>query len=108
MPTHIAIDQVRDKHEGIGTTGRGIGPAYEDKVGRRSLKFGDLADLELHRSKISELVKYHNQLLTKIYDSTPIDIDLVMEELTSFRKLQTNLVVTLIKYCTKVLKKKKR
>ena len=90
LPTHIAIDQVRDKHEGIGTTGRGIGPAYEDKVGRRSLKFGDLADLELHRSKISELVKYHNQLLTKIYDSTPIDIDLVMEELTSFRKLQTN------------------
>ena len=90
LPTHIAIDQVRDKHEGIGTTGRGIGPAYEDKVGRRSLKFGDLADLELHRFKISELVKYHNQLLTKIYDSTPIDIDHVMEELTSFRKLQTN------------------
>ena len=90
LPTHIAIDQVRDKHEGIGTTGRGIGPAYEDKVGRRSLKFGDLVDLELHRSKISELVKYHNQLLTKIYDSTPIDIDLVMKELTSFRKLQTN------------------
>ena len=90
LPTHIAIDQVRDKHEGIGTTGRGIGPAYEDKVGRRSLKFGDLANLELHRSKISELVEYHNQLLTKIYDSTPIDIDVVMEELTSFRKLQTN------------------
>ena len=90
LPTHIAIDQVRDKHEGIGTTGRGIGPAYEDKVGRRSLKFGDLADLELHRSKISELVKYHNQLLTKIYESTPIHIDLVIEELTSFRKLQTN------------------
>lgn len=90
LPTHIAIDQVRDKHEGIGTTGRGIGPAYEDKVGRRSLKFGDLADFELHRSKISELVKYHNQLLTKIYESTPIHIDLVIEELTSFRKLQTN------------------
>ena len=90
LPTHIAIDQVRDKHEGIGTTGRGIGPAYEDKVGRRSLKFGDLANLELHRSKISELVEYHNQLLTKIYESTPIHIDLVIEELTSFRKLQTN------------------
>ena len=90
LPTHIAIDQVRDKHEGIGTTGRGIGPAYEDKVGRRSLKFGDLADLELHKSKIFELVEYHNQLLTKIYESTPIDIDFVIEELISFRKLQTN------------------
>ncbi len=88
LPTHIAIDQVRDKHEGIGTTGRGIGPAYEDKVGRRSLRFGDLADLELHKSKISELVEYHNQLLTKIYESTPIEIDIVIEELSNFRKLQ--------------------
>ena len=88
LPTHIAIDQVRDKHEGIGTTGRGIGPAYEDKVGRRSLRFGDLADLELHKSKISELVEYHNQLLTKIYESAPIDIDIVIEELSNFRKLQ--------------------
>ena len=87
--THIAIDQVRDKREGIGTTGRGIGPAYEDKVGRRSLKFGDLADLDSHKSKISELVEYHNQLLIKIYESTPINIDSVIEELTNFRKLQT-------------------
>ncbi|MAL31000.1 MAG: adenylosuccinate synthase, partial [Gammaproteobacteria bacterium] len=107
LPTHIAIDQVRDKHEGIGTTGRGIGPAYEDKVGRRSLKFGDLADLELHRSKISELVKYHNQLLTKIYDSTPIDIDLVMEELTSFRKLQTNFGCDTYKILHKSIEEKK-
>jgi len=107
LPTHIAIDQVRDKHEGIGTTGRGIGPAYEDKVGRRSLKFGDLADLELHRSKISELVKYHNQLLTKIYDSTPIDINLVMEELTSFRKLQTNFGCDTYKILHKSIEEKK-
>jgi len=107
LPTHIAIDQVRDKHEGIGTTGRGIGPAYEDKVGRRSLKFGDLADLELHRSKISELVKYHNQLLTKIYESSPIDIDHVMEELTSFRKLQTNFGCDTYKILHKSIKEKK-
>jgi adenylosuccinate synthase len=107
LPTHIAIDQVRDKHEGIGTTGRGIGPAYEDKVGRRSLKFGDLADLELHRSKIAELVKYHNQLLTKIYDSTPIDIDLVMEELTSFRKLQINFGCDTYKILHKSIEEKK-
>ena len=45
LPTHIAIDQARDKQENIGTTGRGIGPAYEDKVGRRSIKFSDLLDL---------------------------------------------------------------
>ena len=107
LPTHIAIDQVRDKHEGIGTTGRGIGPAYEDKVGRRSLKFGDLADLELHKSKISELVEYHNQLLTKIYESTPIDIDLVIKELTSFRKLQTNFGCDTYKILYKSIEEKK-
>ena len=107
LPTHIVIDQVRDKHEGIGTTGRGIGPAYEDKVGRRSLKFRDLADLELHKSKISELVKYHNQLLTKIYGSTPIDIDLVIEELTSFRKLQTNFGCDTYKILHKSIEEKK-
>ena len=107
LPTHIAIDQVRDKHEGIGTTGRGIGPAYEDKVGRRSLKFGDLADLELHKSKISELVEYHNQLLTKIYESTPIDIDLVIKELTSFRKLQTNFGCDTYKILHKSIEEKK-
>ena len=107
LPTHIAIDQVRDKHEGIGTTGRGIGPAYEDKVGRRSLKFGDLADLEIHKSKISELVEYHNQLLTKIYESTPIDIDLVIKELTSFRKLQTNFGCDTYKILHKSIEEKK-
>ena len=107
LPTHIAIDQVRDKQEGIGTTGRGIGPAYEDKVGRRSLKFGDLADLELHKSKIAELVKYHNQLLTKIYESTPIDIDLVIEELTNFRKLQTNFGCDTYKILHKSIEEKK-
>ncbi|MDA9750871.1 adenylosuccinate synthase [Gammaproteobacteria bacterium] len=107
LPTHIAIDQVRDKHEGIGTTGRGIGPAYEDKVGRRSLKFGDLANLELHKSKIAELVEYHNQLLTKIYESTPIDIDLVIEELTNFRKLQINFGCDTYKILHKSIEEKK-
>jgi adenylosuccinate synthase len=107
LPTHIAIDQVRDKHEGIGTTGRGIGPAYEDKVGRRSLKFGDLADLELHRSKISKLVKYHNQLLTQIYESAPIDIDIVIEELTIFRKLQNNFGCDTYKILHKSIEEKK-
>ena len=56
LPTHIAIDKVRDKKESIGTTGRGIGPAYEDKVGRRAIRFGDLGDEKLLRDKIDSLV----------------------------------------------------
>ena len=47
LPTHISIDQVRDKQESIGTTGRGIGPAYEDKIGRRAIRFGDIGDQDL-------------------------------------------------------------
>ncbi len=62
LPTHIAIDQVRDKEEGIGTTGRGIGPAYEDKIARRAIRFGDLKNLEELKIKLLKLVNYHNQI----------------------------------------------
>ena len=67
LPTHIAIDKVRDKKESIGTTGRGIGPAYEDKVGRRAIRFGDLGDEKLLRDKIESLVNFHNRLLAVSY-----------------------------------------
>ena len=63
LPTHIAIDKVRDKEEGIGTTGRGIGPAYEDKIARRAIRFGDLKDPKELKIKLSKLVNYHNQVL---------------------------------------------
>ena len=47
LPSHISIDKVRDKKESIGTTGRGIGPAYEDKIGRRAVRFGDIGNKSL-------------------------------------------------------------
>ena len=56
LPTHIYIDQVRDKQESIGTTGRGIGPAYEDKIGRRAIRFGDIGDRQLLKEKVALLV----------------------------------------------------
>ena len=71
LPSHIKIDQVRDKDEFIGTTGRGIGPTYEDKVGRRAIRFGDLKDETLLRKKVSRLIKIHNKLLEHFYDSEP-------------------------------------
>ncbi len=83
MPTHIAIDQVRDKEEGIGTTGRGIGPAYEDKIARRAVRFGDLKNLEELKIKLSTLVNYHNQILQNLYNAEPIAFEDVLEELTS-------------------------
>ena len=81
LPTHIAIDKVRDKEEGIGTTGRGIGPAYEDKIARRAIRFGDLKDLKALKIKLSKLVNYHNQVLEKLYNAESIAFDDVFEEL---------------------------
>ena len=76
LPSHITIDQVRDKKESIGTTGRGIGPAYEDKVGRRAIRFGDIGNEDILREKVQLLVSYHNRLLKDLYQHPPHDVDL--------------------------------
>ncbi len=70
LPTHVAIDISREKSKGsakIGTTGRGIGPAYEDKVGRRSIRVSDLKDLEKLEFKLRDVVGYHNFLLREYF-----------------------------------------
>ena len=82
LPTHIAIDKVRDQSEGIGTTGRGIGPAYEDKIARRALRFGDLKNLEELKVKLAKLVNYHNQILEHLYNAEPVEFEHVLDELT--------------------------
>lgn len=66
LPIHQQLDNVREEALGnakIGTTGRGIGPAYEDKVGRRAIRFGDLADPETLPAKIEKLLTHHNAIL---------------------------------------------
>ena len=87
LPTHIAIDQVRDKSEGIGTTGRGIGPAYEDKVARRAIRFGDLQDLDKLQGRLEKLVDYHNKILVHLYDAEPVPFEDVMDELRNHQSL---------------------
>ncbi|MDA9306984.1 adenylosuccinate synthase [Gammaproteobacteria bacterium] len=87
LPTHIAIDKVRDKSEGIGTTGRGIGPAYEDKVARRAIRFGDLQDLDKLQNRLEKLVDYHNKILVHLYDAEPIPFQDVMDELRNHQSL---------------------
>ena len=65
LPLHSELDQAREKASGkgaIGTTGRGIGPAYEDKVGRRAIRLMDLADLQVLNGKITRLLTHHNAL----------------------------------------------
>ena len=78
LPYHIALDQAREAARGnakIGTTGRGIGPAYEDKVARRGLRLSDLANIERFAEKLKEVLDYHNFALTEYYKADPVDFD---------------------------------
>ena len=87
LPSHISIDKVRDKKESIGTTGRGIGPAYEDKVGRRAVRFGDLANEDILRNKIELIVSYHNRILVEIHNHEPHDIEEIFNEVFKYKHL---------------------
>ena len=107
LPTHIAIDKVRDKKESIGTTGRGIGPAYEDKVGRRAIRFGDLGDEKLLRDKIDSLVNFHNRLLVDLYKTDPYKPDDVFEEVYKFKSLYEDYCVDSQNLMYEVIKEKK-
>ena len=87
LPTHISIDQVRDKQESIGTTGRGIGPAYEDKIGRRAIRFGDIGDQDLLKEKVEMLVGYHNRILKDLYQHKPHSVNEVFDEIMKYKHL---------------------
>lgn len=83
MPHHKAIDKVTERYLGknkIGTTGRGIGPAYGDKIYRMGIRVQDLLDPGILRKKIEAALIERNQVLTKIYNRRGIDADLVLEE----------------------------
>lgn len=83
LPYHVALDQARELKRGeakIGTTGRGIGPAYEDKVSRRGLRLGDLLHEERFAAKLKEVVEYHNFALTQYYGAEAVDYQAVLDE----------------------------
>ena len=79
LDCHIELDKAREKirsgDKKIGTTGKGIGPAYEDKVSRRAIRVYDLLNLELLKDKLKELLDYHNFVLTNYLHSEPINFD---------------------------------
>ena len=77
FPSHIALDNAKEKTLGskaIGTTGRGIGPAYEDKVARRAIHLSDLFDAERFLEKLNRLMELHNFLLVNYYNAKPLDV----------------------------------
>ena len=83
LPYHVALDHAREKARGkaaIGTTGRGIGPAYEDKVSRRGLRLGDLFFRERFAAKLGEVLDYHNFALQHYFKVDTIDFQKVLDE----------------------------
>ena len=82
---HVALDQARETARGdakIGTTGRGIGPAYEDKVARRGLRLGDLMDLESFAIKLKDVLSYHNFVLTEYFKVSAVDYEQTLADCT--------------------------
>ena len=96
LPSHILIDEARERSLGkksIGTTGRGIGPVYEDKVARRVVHVMDLFDEDLFRSKLSSLIDYHNFILKGLFGADGVDAEEVSKDwMDQFDKIR-NLVV---------------
>ncbi|WP_290536312.1 MULTISPECIES: adenylosuccinate synthase [Alcanivorax] len=83
LPVHVALDQAREAARGnkkIGTTGRGIGPAYEDKVARRGLRLGDVYSRERFAAKLGEVMDYHNFVLRSYYNAEPVDFQKTLDE----------------------------
>ena len=90
LPYHVALDQAREAARGdakIGTTGRGIGPAYEDKVARRGLRIADLFNAERFEVKLRELMTYHNFVLQNFYKAEPLDVDQVLADALAYAEI---------------------
>jgi len=83
LPYHVQLDLAREEARGnqkIGTTGRGIGPAYEDKAARRGLRVGDLFYWQDFAGKLNEVMEYHNFMLTNYYKKPAVDFQQTLEE----------------------------
>ena len=96
LPYHVAIDLAREKKRGeakIGTTGRGIGPAYEDKVARRALRVQDLFYPEKFAEQLRENLEYHNFMLCNYYGADRVDFKLTLDQAMSYADRIKPLVV---------------
>ncbi|WP_025122304.1 MULTISPECIES: adenylosuccinate synthase [unclassified Serratia (in: enterobacteria)] len=96
LPYHVALDNAREKARGakaIGTTGRGIGPAYEDKVARRGLRVGDLFDKATFAVKLKDIIDYHNFQLVNYYKVEAVDYQTTLDYVLSIADILTGMVV---------------
>ncbi|QCI27365.1 adenylosuccinate synthase [Buchnera aphidicola] len=93
LPYHEKIDILREdmlKNKCIGTTRKGIGPAYEDKVSRRSLRICDLYNTSLLKYKLKNIINYYNFQIVNYYKSDPVDYNIILEDLLKLKELFKN------------------
>jgi adenylosuccinate synthase len=84
LPSHVALDRARERAQGvnaIGTTGRGIGPAYEDKVARRAVRVADLFRRERLAARLGEALDFHNFVLSRYHSAETVDFQRVLDDL---------------------------
>ena len=99
LPFHVALDQAREQTRGkeaIGTTGRGIGPAYEDKVARRGLRAQDLLDPSQLAGKLEKLAEYHNFVLQNYYGVKSLSAKQVLDELLGAAEKISPMIIDII------------
>jgi adenylosuccinate synthase len=87
LPSHIALDRAREQARGadaIGTTGRGIGPAYEDKVARRALRVADLYQRDRFAAKLGEVLDFHNFVLQRYFAQAPVDFQRTLDDTVAY------------------------
>ena len=95
LPSHIQLDQARERARGanaIGTTGRGIGPAYEDKVARRAVRVGDLFQRDRFAAKLGEVLDFHNFVLQHYFRQSPVDFQKTLDEQLAYAEIIAPLV----------------
>ena len=95
LPYHVALDQAREAAKGeakIGTTGRGIGPAYEDKIARRALRVQDLFYPERFAARLKENLEYHNFVLTQFLKAAPVDYQKTLDDALAFAPILQSMV----------------
>ena len=107
LPTHIALDKARETSLGkksIGTTGRGIGPCYEDKVSRKGIRFLDLQNVDIFQKKLAQLMEFHNFILREYYKEKPIDISFVRDDILNKYKKISSFIINTDEYINQLCK----
>ncbi len=107
LPSHIALDRARERARGanaIGTTGRGIGPAYEDKVARRAVRLADLLQRDRLAARLGEMLDFHNFVLSRYFSAETVDFQRTLDELVA----QSERVEPLIADVTVLLRQEMR